>query len=143
MPLLFTEEASSFCHEPSFFLFTQGVLGVDGVYVHCIWVARGGTSSLSALSKTTLPLVPCAQTPLVSHLWAERENGFLGKILAHLISRCLLPLRHGVWPDVLVHDCVECPWSQSRSEGVDCTGIAQFLARFCCQGVERRDVVVD
>jgi hypothetical protein len=67
VPLLFTEEALSFCHEASFLLITKGVLGTDGVYIHRIWVVRGSASSLSTLSKASLPLVPCSQVPLVSH----------------------------------------------------------------------------
>jgi hypothetical protein len=110
VPLLFAEEASSFRHESSFLFFTKGVSGTDGVYVHRIWVARGRASSLSALSKAMLPLVSCSQVSLVSHLQAKGENGFLGKILAHFISCHLLPLWHGVWPYVTVHDCIERSW---------------------------------
>jgi hypothetical protein len=58
--LLLIEEASPFCHEVSFLFFTEGVLSGDGIDVHCIWVTRGRTSSLSALSKASLPLVPHA-----------------------------------------------------------------------------------
>jgi hypothetical protein len=104
MSLLFAKETSSFCHESFLLFFAEGVPGADGIHVHCIWVTRGGTSSLSTLSKATLPLVPCAQAPLISHLWAEREDGFLGEILSHLVLCCLLPLWHGVRPDVSVHN---------------------------------------
>jgi hypothetical protein len=64
---LFAKETSPFCHKSSLLFLTQGVLGVNGVYVHHIWVARGGTSSLSMLSKAMLPLIPRSQVPLVSH----------------------------------------------------------------------------
>jgi hypothetical protein len=79
--LLLAEEASSFCHEVSFLFFTEGISGADGIDVHCVWVARGRTSSLSMLSKASLPLVPRAQAPLISHRWAEREDGLFGEIL--------------------------------------------------------------
>jgi hypothetical protein len=143
MPLLLAEETPSFCHKPFLFFLAQGVSGTNGVYVHCIWVTRGGPSSLSALSKAMLPLVPCAQTPLVSHLRAKREDGFLGKVLAHLVLGHLLPLCHGFWPYIPIHDRVQCSWSQSRVESVDCAGIVQFPACFRCQGVECRNVVID
>jgi hypothetical protein len=65
--LLFAEETSSFCHEVSFFLITEGVPGTDGIYVHSIWVMRGSASPLSALSKVLLPLVPSSQVSLVPH----------------------------------------------------------------------------
>jgi hypothetical protein len=106
VPLLFAEEAPSFCHESILFCFAEGVPGTDGIYVHRIWVAGGGASSLSALSKATLPLVSCTQVPLIPHLWAKREDGLFGKILAHLISRGLLPLFHSFWPGIPVHDGV-------------------------------------
>jgi hypothetical protein len=67
VPLLLIEEALSFCHKLLFLVLTEGVPGTDGVYVHCIWVTRGGAPPLSTLFKATLPLVPCSQVPLISH----------------------------------------------------------------------------
>jgi hypothetical protein len=143
MSLLLTEETPSFCHELFLLFFAKGVSGTDGVYVHCIWVARGRTSSLSALSKSTLPLVSCAQTPLISHLRAEGEDGFLGEILSHLVLSCLLPLCHSFWPNVPVHDCIQGPWSQPGVEGINCSGVTQLPACFRHQGVKRHDVVIN
>jgi hypothetical protein len=143
MSLLFAEETLSFCHKSSLLFLTQGVPGVDGIYIHCVWVTRGGTSPLSALSKATLPLVPRPQAPLISHQWAKRKDGLLGEVLAHLISCRLLPLWHGVWPYIPAHDCIECPWSQSGVEGIDCASVAQLPPCLYSQGVKHGDVVVD
>jgi hypothetical protein len=111
VPLLLAEEASPFCHEPFPFFVAKGVPDVDGIYIHHIWVARGRASPLSVLSKSTLPLTSCSQVSLVSQLRAEGEDGLFGEILAHLVSCCLLPLWHGVWPYVVIHDCIQCSWS--------------------------------
>jgi hypothetical protein len=108
MPLLLVEEALSFCHQVSFFFFTEGVSGTDGIYIHCTWVTRGG-SPLSALSKATLPLISGPQAPLVTHWGMEGEDGFLCEVLSQFISGSLLPLCHSFGPDVPVHDDIKGP----------------------------------
>jgi hypothetical protein len=136
--LLLTEETSSFCHEPSFLFVAEGS-GVDGVYIHRIWVTRGRAPSLSALSKASLPLVSGPQVSLVAVLWAEGEDGLFSEVLSQFVAHRLLPLGHGLGPDIPV---VESSGSESQPERVDGSFIRQLPSRFCGERVERRDIII-
>jgi hypothetical protein len=70
MSLLLAEEAPSFYHEALLLFVTEWVPGANGIYIYCIWVMRGGSSSLSALSKVTLPLLRLAGLAITrAYIW--------------------------------------------------------------------------